>query len=661
MNVRNWLKDIRQGTARRLIGFVPSSLNKFERLIAEGRSAECDGQIQDAVALYRTAIEVAPQRVEGYLNLAIALAALGDHDGAKSSYLAGLTIAPDDPFVNYNFANFLCGRDSFDQAETHLRRALGSRPSFPEALVALGNVLDSLDRKSEAREMFRIALSQRPDYLGALYNFSVISNQLRCYEDAEDAIREFLALDPDNLDATQVLALALWGQTRWAESLEQFQLLRKKVPWSLELESKELFLLNYDETISPEELFRRHCEYGRRLEEGNPVRFRNYNGAIDPARRLRLGYVSPDYNWHPVGLFILPIIQGHRRTDFDVYCYYTSDKWDEVTIAVQQVTDHWVDVSKLTDEQLATKIHNDDVDILIDLTGHTSISRLAVFAQKPAPVQVTWMGYLNTTGLTTIDYRICDSRTDPPGISDALHTESLVRLTNSQWCYRPEITEDIILPSPFEKNGYITFGSFNHTLKISEKICSLWAEILLQLPNSRLLCVGITSARKMGELYSQLTLSGVDAERIKVVARTNLPDYFRLFGEVDIALDTFPYGGGTTTFDALWMGVPVVTSIGATPTSRSAASILGALGLEEWIAPTIDDYVCTAIARATHADNLAALRRSLRTRMQASPLTNESFFICELEGLYRKMWAKWCSPSEESISQKRSDCGKRLV
>lgn len=643
--LKKFLAMFRPAPTEQLAASSQTATKLAERLIAEGRRAEDEGRLSEACECYRKAIGTAPEHAAAHLNLGVGLAAMGDADGAKQAYHSALALEPDNAYANYNLANLSYSEGDFAEAERLLRLALTTKPEFPEAHVALSNVLDLLDRAEDALDELAIALQLNPDYLGALHNYCRLAIKWRRYEDAEDAARHLLELDPENPDALQFLAIALWGQGRCAESLERFRALRVRVPWSMELESKELFLLNYDETLSAEEVYQRHREYGARLEQANPARFASFSGNPDPESRLRIGYVSADYNWHPVALFLLPVVERHHRESCEVFCYYTGNKVDEVTRTLRPLPDHWIEAAEMSDTELADAIHRDGIDILVDLAGHTASSRLSVFAKQPAPVQVSWMGYLNTTGLTRIHYRLCDQRTDPVGISDPLHTETLVRLPHSQWCYRPFIIMDTAEQAPCEKNGFITFGSFNSSMKVSPAVCALWAEILSQVPHSQLLCFGVNSSRKMAELLSELTLTGVDAERIRIVARTSLNQYFAWFNEVDIALDTFPYGGGTTTFDALWMGVPVVAATGSTPTSRSAASILSALELDAWIAPTLEDYVRVGVERAADQAVIAELRRSLRPALQASPLMDEVRFVRDLEEAYRRMWRDWCAKS----------------
>jgi predicted O-linked N-acetylglucosamine transferase (SPINDLY family) len=315
---------------------------------------------------------------------------------------------------------------------------------------------------------------------------------------------------------------------------------------------------------------------------------------------------------------------------------------DEYTRQLSARADVWRDVSALSASALAEAMHHDGIDILIDLGGHSGIPQLAVFAQQPAPVQATWLGYLNTTGMTRIHYRISDRHADPPGVTDVYHTETLVRLPESQWCYRPFVSVACAETPPLAHNGYVTFGSFNQALKISAATRRLWAEILRQLPGSRLLILGIAEGRARDDLMADLTGAGGERARITLLPYVSLQDYFTWLNAVDIALDTLPYSGGTTTCDALWMGVPVVTVPGTRPSSRSTASILSSAGLPEWIASSPEDYVRLAVASAGKEAILAEMRASLRHRLRQSPLMDEKRFVHDLENAYRHMWHDWC-------------------
>jgi len=315
---------------------------------------------------------------------------------------------------------------------------------------------------------------------------------------------------------------------------------------------------------------------------------------------------------------------------------------DDFTRQVQARADVWRDAASMSDAALAETINRDGIDILVDLSGHSGFFRLAVFAQQPAPVQVAWLGYLSTTGMTRIQYRLCDRHTDPPGMTDRFHTETLVRLPNSQWCYRPIVSIDCSEEPPFRRNGFITFGSFSNVLKLSPTVRRLWAEILTRLPDSRIVFAGIPQGPIRDGLIRDFEKAGIAAGRIATFPRVGSADYFRSFNDIDVALDTTPYSGGTTTCDTLWMGVPIVTVPGTRSISRSTASILATLGLSEWIAAGPEDYVRLAVRCAEDREAIAELRRTLRGRMRASPLMDELQFARDVEDAYRRMWRAWC-------------------
>jgi predicted O-linked N-acetylglucosamine transferase (SPINDLY family) len=287
-------------------------------------------------------------------------------------------------------------------------------------------------------------------------------------------------------------------------------------------------------------------------------------------------------------------------------------------------------------------IRADEIDILVDLSGHTGGNRLGVFARKPAPIQATWLGYLCTTGLASMDYRICDRYTDPPGATDLEGTEALAVMPDSQWCYRPYISSVPAAIPPSVRNGFVTFGSFNQFGKVSPSIRSIWAEILGELPQARLLVVGVPRGRTQDEFRESFSESGVSADRIQMVDRVPLEEYYQLFNRVDIALDTMPYSGGTTTCDALWMSVPVITLAGKHPVARSGASLLATAGFPDLIAQSSKAYVEMAVELARDASALADFRRGIREQMRRSPLMDEPKFVRELEQIYRRMWCDWC-------------------
>jgi predicted O-linked N-acetylglucosamine transferase (SPINDLY family) len=305
-----------------------------------------------------------------------------------------------------------------------------------------------------------------------------------------------------------------------------------------------------------------------------------------------------------------------------------------MTRALAAQADGWRDAAALSDEALADAIRADGIDLLVDLSGHSGASRLAVFARQPAPVQVAWLGYLHTTGLSRIQYRISDRHADPEG-AERLHTERLIRLAHSQWCYRPLVHADAPGAPPESRNGHLTFGSLNQAAKLSPAIRALWIEILHRLPQARLVLLGVAEGRARETLVAEFRAAGVDPARLSLAPHLPVADYFRRIDAIDVALDTAPYSGGTTTCDTLWMGVPVVTLAGERSAGRSAASILRTLGLDEWVARTPQEYVDVALRAAREPARLAALRAGLRQRLQRSSLTDEARFVRDMEAAYR--------------------------
>ena len=682
---------------------MSEAIDAAERLIAEGNRAEDAGQLQEACALYREAVRLAPQSAKAHLNLGIALQALGDEPGAVAGYEKALALDPANPYARYNLGKLRFERGAHAEAERLLRQALRARPDFPQARVVLACALDAqgkpeaaateleaaqprdfgtlfiyagilrkLGRLDAAAQTLRQALAsdprnldaqatlfhvleekgdpagaavaleallrERPDWAEALFNYGRVLSKLMRPAEAEAALQRAIAIDPGLLRAYRMLGGVLLGQCRIDEALDLY----RRAPRNPDIASAELFALNASERVREDELFARHAQFGRELEHAVPSRF-VFSTGKESARRLRVGYVSGDFCYHVVTLFLLPVLEHRDRAAVEVFCYGTSERVDEYTRRLAAHADVWRPCAGLSDTQLADAIHADGIDILVDLAGHSGQPRLGVFAQKPAPVQATWLGYLNTTGLTRIDYRISDAHADPVGLTDAHHTEKLARLPHSQWCYRPFLSATVAAAPPCLQQGHITFGSFNQIVKLSHASRVLWAQILSRVPSSKLVVLGVPSGHAEQTLRADFANAGIEAERVSLVPYVSLQDYFGWYNQVDIALDTTPYSGGTTTCDALWMGVPVLTAPGKRPASRSAASILTTAGLTDWIASSPEDYLRRAVQAAGNPQMLAGLRATLRGKLQASPLMDEAGFTKNLENLYRQMWRRYCA------------------
>jgi predicted O-linked N-acetylglucosamine transferase (SPINDLY family) len=612
-------------------------------LIASGGRAERGGRIEVACRRYRAAMTLAPGYAPAYLNLGAALEADGDAAGAFAVYQASLGADGDNPFAHYNVGRLHHARGESRAAEAHLRRALQRKPDFSEALITLAAVLDARQDAKGAATLLEQAVALAPGHGGAWYNYGELLWRLERYDDAEDALRRALEIEPRFIPAWHLLGNLLRGTSRVDDALQTFASARRLEPERFDLESMELLSLTLTDALSAQELFERHRAFGARLEAAVPARAAPNARRADADRRLRIGYVSCDFNRHPVAWFLLPLLERHDRAGFEAVCYFTGDKVDEITAQVRVAADGWREATKLTDAELAQQVAHDAIDVLVDLTGHAGALRLGVFALQPAPVQASWLGYLGSTGLSRMQYRLTDARADPPGVAGSMHTEKLVHLPHSLWCYRPVHDEPHAAAPPGTARGFATFGSFNHAPKLSAAARRLWAEILRGAPGARLVVVGFPEGRARQALLREFADAGVDGSRLTVLPRVSFGDYLRQFNEVDLALDSMPYGGGTTTFDTLWMGVPVVTLAGERSGGRSSASILGALGQHDWVAATPEDYVRRAIAHAADFARLAELRATLRARLRTSPLMDEAGFARDMEQAYRAMWRTWCA------------------
>ena len=677
-----------------------------DRLISQGRLLEDAGDLQQACVRYREAARIAPRHPGAHLNLGVALEATGDAEGALTSYQAVLAIDPLNPYAHYNLGKVSFQRRAYPQAKHHLRAALEHKPDFAEAQLVLAGVLEASGDVAGAMAAFEAAARQRPEDFGTWFRYAVSLLKLGRDADAEPALQRALQLDPASADAHGTLAdlyqsrgdfaaaarhlakvieqrpdwpdalfhyahalmrLQRLDEARSAlvrasalapdrehfyeaqvdllqrggriqEALELCRIRRQRAPDAAAYETSELFTLNFDDTVSAEEVFARHKAFGERLEKAIAPRFLPLRRDPDPERRLRIGYVGEFY-LHPVARFMIPLLEQHDRSRFVVHCYSVGTIADSFTRRVEAATEVWHDCKSMSDSELADLVDREGIDVLVDLSGHSGASRLAVFAERPAPVQATWLGNPNTTGLTRIQYRISDGVCDPPGLTERLHTEELMRLPHTQWCYRPFVAVEV---GDGAREAGVTFGSFTQIAKLTPQTRSLWCTVLREVSDARLLVAGVPEGGLREELLDALARDGVDRSRVALRPFMSLQEYMRTFNEVDIALDPAPYSGGTTTCDALWMGVPVLTLPGVRPASRSAASILTAVGLEDWIAASPEDYVRRAAGFASAAA-VGALRRSLRERMRASPLMQEARFARDIEQAYRTMWQRWCS------------------
>jgi predicted O-linked N-acetylglucosamine transferase (SPINDLY family) len=459
--------------------------------------------------------------------------------------------------------------------------------------------------------------------------------------DARAAAQCALAIDPNFLPARCNLAdiAATGGDAEAADRIYQAEMQCSTL--SLPATSSHLLISNRLAGLSAEALAERHRHCAARYE---PVPNIEWVRGCERDRRLRVGYISGDLRRHSVAYFIEPVLAHHDRQSFEICVYSTNADADDYTLRLQSYCDRWTDCAGIADEIFAERIQKDEIDILVDLSGHTAWNALRVFARKPAPVQVTWLGYPTTTGLSAMDYRISDWQVDPPG-HDVYSVERVVRLPTSYYCYRPLSDAPPVAQPPLLASGRPTFGSFNDIAKLTRATLDLWAATLNATPGSRLLvkASALADASVRADIERAFAERHVDAARLTLHGwKADLAQHLAVYNEIDLALDTYPYNGGTTTCEALWMGVPVITLCGTTHASRMGASLLNAAGLADCVCETPERFVRLASEMAGQPDRLAALRSGMRRQLSDSALFDEAAFTRGLQNSYREMWSRWC-------------------
>lgn len=485
-------------------------------------------------------------------------------------------------------------------------------------------------------------------------------------DEAMECFRRAIALQPAFYQAHSNLGIALEERGMLAEALDSYWAAVRHSGWRPEAagtyvnylvclcrHQRQLFEMLRSDAHAPQQVLARHLACGSQLDAHSRAARRAHANPPDPERRLRVGYVSPDFRLHSVAYFIEPVIARHDRNAVEIFCYYNGPFSDAVTSRIQGLADHWLSCTKLSDDNLAAHIRADGIDILVDLAGHTQGNRILTFAQKPAPIQIAYLGYPHPTGLASIDYLLTDALADPRGVTHARRGERVLDLEPSMLVYRPAFgsgglvadTEPPLAPAPLERNGYITFGCFNDRSKISDSVIGIWARVLAEVPGSRLLLKahGLDEVANRDALLARFAQRGVSTERLALEGRIeHLSGHLARYSEVDVGLDTAPYNGVTTSFEAMWMGVPFVTLAGGTLASRMGVSIATNVGHPEWIAHTPQEYVDKAVALARDPNELNRLRQRLRGELEASALMDADRFTRNLEAAYRNVWRRWC-------------------
>jgi predicted O-linked N-acetylglucosamine transferase (SPINDLY family) len=675
------------GEAYRALHRIPEAVACYRRAlelepdVAEvhdnlGITLKAQGKLDEAIACYRRAIELKPDFAEAQYNLGIALQDQGNLDEAIACYRRALQLRPDLAEAHVNLGNALKDQGKLDEAVACYHRAMELKPDFAEAHSNLGNALKDQGKLDEAVACCRRALQLSPDFAEAHYNLGIALKDQGRLDEAAVCYRRAVELKPDLADAHVNLGIALKDQGTLDEAVASYRRALEVKPnfaevhcnlgdafkdqgnldeaiacfrRALELKpdyadanSSLVYALQFCPGYDARTLYEEHRRWNRQHAVPLAKSIQPHLNDRSPDRRLRIGYVSPDFRDHCQAFYTVPLFSSHDHERFEIVCYADVARPDSVTERLRSCADAWRSITGLDHEQVAEWIRRDGIDILVDLTMHMARNRLLVFARKPAPVQACWLAYPGTTGLSTIDYRLTDPYLDPPGLYDRFYSEESIRLPDSFWCYDPLDNQPAVNALPALGKGQITFGCLNNFCKVNAALLKIWARVLKAVDRSRLVILageGMHRRHALDLLFEE----GVAGDRVKFVAKQPRPQYLRYYHGIDIALDTVPYNGHTTSLDSFWMGVPVVTLVGPTVVGRAGLCQLMNLSLPELIASNPEQYVRIAVELAQDLSRLGELRATLRERMQASPLMNAPRFARNLEAAYRTMWQRWCA------------------
>ncbi len=643
IGLERWEEAVRR--YRKLLSIHPDHAEAHYNL---GLALREQGELADAQASFRSALRLNPDYAEAQNNLGNVLKELGDLEGAVACYRGVVAKRPDHAGALYNLGVALAEMERPEAAIDCYRQALNLTPDDAEVYRDLGAAFKSIGNMNEALKCFQTALALKPDFSAVHTDLAGVYRESGKLDDAVASHRRAVAEDPGNAGGYGNLGTALVEIGELDEGVACYRQALAIDPDLPEAHSNLLFAELYRPGHSHRSLARLHAEWDDAFGKGQRDAWPRHPNAALPDKRLRIGWVSPNFGRHPVGYFIIPVLENLPKSEFEMFAY-NDRRADDLTQRIKATMDVWHDVRGIPDDELTETIRADGIDILIDLAGHTGTNRLPVFARKPAPVQVAWAGYAATTGLTAIDYLISDRHSTREG-EEEYYSETVVRMPDGWLCYEPPDYAPDVGPLPCLETGFVTFGSFNNPVKINDGVIAMWADILAAVPSSRLMLKyrGMTSETNRQRLAAGLASRGIDAARLLLEDQANHADLLASYNRVDIALDPFPYSGGLTTLEALWMGVPVITMAGDTFASRHSVSHLSTVGLPEFIAGDGDGYLRRAADLANDPERLARLRMDLRDRVAMSPVCDGGKFAAAFADILRDIWRAWCESPRSS-------------
>jgi len=596
------------------------------------------GRAEEAITLLRAALDLQPTQVAHAVNLGIALCRRREFAEAQSILRRALDQDPQSSDAAFNLGNALHGLGRSEDAADMYGRALQQRPGFVDASINLGNMHREMGQFTAAAASYEAALKIQPDSVVAMNNAGALLRTLGRFDEAEDTLRRGLRVNAQHAALHDNLGSVLKDAGELDAAIDCFRQSLSLEPNNTATHSNLAYAQSF-QAAQPQPILEECLRWGSRFAA--VPRLEPQGRPSSSPRRLRIGYVSPDFREHCQTLFTTPLLAHHDHGAFDIYCYSSVERPDEQTRRLATYADVWRDVRALDDAALADRIRADNVDVLVDLTMHMARGRLLAFARKPAPIQVAWLAYPGTTGIGAMDFRISDPRLDPEGFDDH-YCERTIRLPDSFWCYDPLTTEPKVNSLPALERGYVTLGCLNNPCKLTDSTLRLWSGVMQAVPTSRLRILA-PSGRHGQRVVQRLAHQGIAAERVELVPYRARADYLRSYHDIDLGLDTFPYNGHTTSLDSLWMGVPTVTRVGETSVGRGGLSQLFQLGLTELAADTDAAFVDIAVGLCGNLSKLAQLRAHLRERLERSPLMDGQRFAHHMESLYRHLWQQYAT------------------
>jgi predicted O-linked N-acetylglucosamine transferase (SPINDLY family) len=605
-----------------------------------GNAITSKGQLCQAEACYREAIRINPDYTDAYFNLGSILTTLERLDEAEVCYKTAIKKSPEYIAAHNNLGTVLHALGRYDEAIASFNTALHINPDYAEAYCNYGNALTAKEQRIDAERAYRKAIQINPKLEHAHNNLANILILMGRLDEAEESCRNALKINANFAEAYSNLGNVLGELGSLDEALFCWQNAIRIKPMDILTYSYMLFPVNYHPTKTSAEIFSFYQEFDKKFGSIYLKEPQKHTNSKNKDKHLKIGYVSADFKKHAIQNFLQPLLENHDKRKFIIYAYTGSSIEDSVTAVYKKYIDNWVPAYGLSDEALSNRIRSDEIDVLVDLSGHSNGNRLGVFARKPAPVSITYLGYGSTTGLSAIDYFLTDIYQSPLG-SEAFFAEKLWRVNSPCAVYRPSEDMGSISVSPVRRNGYVTFGALTRAIRLNDRVIKTWSEILRRVKNSKLIVNShnFSSAYPQQLLLSKFSAHGISPNQLEIGYQS--PAWIVL-QDIDIGLDSFPHNSGTTLYESLYMGVPFVTLASRPSVGRIGSMVLEGLGHPEWIVNTEEEYINKVVNLASDLPALAGIRTKLREKMAASPLMDEVGYARKVEATYYEMFIKWC-------------------